>query len=118
MSKLIKAQIIANYLWYAGGPKQTPKILKNKIPESLEITTAEVDAILESTEYLVAVKHLMMISRTPKQRIKWVDSWNGKLHHLAIRMALSWDDTAELMTAVHVDTLQETKKELCRYETY
>ena len=67
MSKLIKAKYIAAFLCFAGGPKWTPKIINGKIPESLEITRADVRVILGSPEYFVAVKHLIMTTRTPKR---------------------------------------------------
>ena len=108
MSQLIKAQLIAANLWFSGGPKETPKKINIKIPEALEMTKEDVRAILKSPEYLVAVKHLMMITRTPKQREKWLDSWTGtNLHHLAVRMGLSWDDTSEIIHQVNRDTLLE-----------
>lgn len=111
MSTLIQAQIIAAHLWFAGGPKRTPKKI-SEISDALEITKDEIRAILRSAEYLVAVKHLMMITRTPKQLKKWIESLGSKMpDHLAERMELSWDDASDLTHEVYAITLQELSKE-------
>ena len=97
MSKLVEAQNIAARLWFAGGPKKTPYAITNKIPHALEITEAEVRAILESPEYLVAVKHLIMTTRTPKRLKEWIDGWGARLpDHLTNWMGLSSDDASAL----------------------
>ena len=102
MSKLVEAQNIAARLWFAGGTKKSPDAITNKIPHALEVTEAEVRDILKSPEYLVAVKHLIMTTRTPKRLKEWIDGWGVRLPgHLANWMGLSWDDASDLVHELH-----------------
>lgn len=55
MLKLTHAQIVAAGIWFAGGPKRTPKQI-DRLTQFLDITDAEMRNILGSAEYVEAVK--------------------------------------------------------------
>ena len=108
MSKLTRTQLIAARLWFAGGPKRTPKQIKRQA-QQLDITEAEVLEILKSYEYVEAVKALMISTRSPRNIIQWLRNYAPK--KFGDHMGLSEDVAAALMDAVRSEAYLEQQYE-------
>ena len=108
MSKLTHAQIIAARLWFAGGPKRTPKQIKTQA-QRFDITEAEVLEILKRPEYVKAVRALMISTRSPRNIIEWLLNYAPK--KFGEHMGLSEDVAAALMDAVRSEAYLEQQYE-------
>lgn len=97
MLKLTHAQVIAANIWFAGGPKKTRKQIE-KLTKYLDITDTEMRNILNSAEYVEAVKTLMLSTRSPRNIIDWIEGYPPAV--FGKRMELVEDVAEALMSYV------------------
>ena len=106
MRKFTFAEMLAARFWFI----EKPNIKKETIADSIGISVAEIEAILESEEYREAVERLIISARTPRKLREWIDIYgDSRLSWFASRMWLSETVASEIMARI--------KKELCWYET-
>ena len=86
MRKFTQAEMLAARFWFL----EKPNIKKETIAESIGISVAEIEEILDSEEYHEAVERLILSARTPSKLREWIDIYgDSRLSWFARRMWLS-----------------------------
>ncbi len=97
MRKFTFAEMLAARFWFI----EKPNIKKETIADSIGISVAEVEAILESEEYREAVERLIISARTPRKLREWIDVYgDSMLSWFARRMCLSEAVASEIIERV------------------
>lgn len=97
------AQTLAARFWF-NNKKSIESIAKDK-----DISVDKIREIQKSTEYLAAVEKLIYTARSPRNILKWIESYRGNMPaEFGKRMGLSEEVVSELIERVE-RTLQGRK---------
>lgn len=83
-------------VWYYDRQRRGPQGLALH----LKIGEDEVRAIMDSSEYLEAVEHLMRTGRSPADLKKWIQTYKDMPSRFGKRMGLSEADVSKLIEKV------------------
>lgn len=97
MRKFTRAEMLAARFWFL----EKKNIKKETIAESIGISVAEVEEILDSEEYHEAVERLILSARTPSKLREWIAIYgDSRLSWFARRMWLSETVASEIIERV------------------